>query len=482
MSKVAKGKDDKASYTPLNDSELAGATPRGEQELLPDSREVTAVEDGDPITAAQRQAMNKVMGGYLLSRYGSCAIEAESVYGAALVLPQLARSMQWQRDFTIEALRSYVFVILAVVIQSLILTMLEKHETVIDPFAGQMFLCDLGAFCGSVEDTGEPSCKGPAGTTITPPRLYSFDIWSTRTFVRDSLKMIFPDKADEIDKNVDPGEYGMESYWCRVLCCVLFMMTMVQEARNILTMGYTLYYLPSAPESWIVESGHEEEPADAAEDDGPVNEDEWLEGITLQAAGMPMVWKILNTVLLLIPKMLIWKLTVETGIVFLMETAGIDDLVVNSIALTFILDIDELCLATLTTPYTKSLLSRCRDLPLSDFKSQMASEQQRKSHSSKMTEKMALQRFGEDELQKHFSPMDIVYTLFPFRLLGVLGAAIFFIIGYYTSHCRSTETPFRFWPKPLHLAESTDFSFLNSFVPWLFPVATEDEAIWSMPE
>jgi len=424
--------------------------------------------------------MSKVMGGYLLSKFGSCAIEAESVYGAALVLPQLARSMQWQRDFTIEALRSYVFVLLAVIIQSLILTMLEKHETVIDPFAGQMFLCDLGAFCGNVEDTGDESCRGPAGTTITPPRLYSFDIWSTRVFIRDSMKLIFPDKADDIDKMVDPGEYGMESYWCRVLCCLLFMMTMVQEARNIITMGYTLYYLPNVAETWIADTGAPEEEEAEMEDDGPVNEDEWLESITLQAAGMPMIWKVINVVLLLIPKMFIWKLTVETGIVFLMETAGIDDLVVNSIALTFILDIDELCLQTLTTPYTKSLLSRCRDLPLSDFKSQLANEQRRKSQKA-LTEKQALQRFGEEELSKRFSLIDCIYTIFPFRLLGVLGAALFFIFGYYQSHCKPTDFFGRFWPKPLHLAESTEFSILNSFFPIFFPVHVEKESIWSMP-
>ncbi|CAL1163525.1 unnamed protein product [Cladocopium goreaui] len=45
------------------------------------------------------------------------------------------------------------------------------------------------------------------GTTYSMPRLYSFPIWSTRVFVRDSLKAVFPDLADQIDAKVDPGEY-----------------------------------------------------------------------------------------------------------------------------------------------------------------------------------------------------------------------------------------------------------------------------------
>mmetsp|Transcript_88382 Transcript_88382/g.156723 ORF Transcript_88382/g.156723 Transcript_88382/m.156723 type:complete len:171 (-) Transcript_88382:40-552(-) len=164
-----------------------------------------------------------------------------------------------------------------------------------------------------------------------------------------------------------------------------------------------------------------------------------------------------------------------------METAGIDDMIVNSIALTFILDIDELCLQTFTTPYMKGVLTRCRDLPLSDFKSELEREwlTDGETHVSEM---LALHRLGDNQLQKRFSLLDTIYAIFPFRFLGVLATASFFVFSYYLGHCNNSEAGFlRYWPKPLFLAESTKYSVLNSFFPRFFPVVSNGDPIWSMP-
>lgn len=460
-------------------------TPREASEPVGDDGMFT---NGDGKGRSQEKAMLTVMGAFALSRQGSCSIETESVYGAAIVLPQLARSVQWQRELTISAIRSYLFVVLSIVTQLLILMMMEKHETVLDPFAGQMFLCDMGAFCTGINEDPE-ACKGPGGTTITPPRLYSYDIWSTRVFIRDSLKAIFPTKAEEIDKVADPGEYGMESYNCRLLCCVLFMMTMLQEARNIAETAWLLYKVPNRPESWILDEEErdwdpdhglipgERDDSKGAEPQStePILEEDWLERIHLQIAGMPIKWKLVNVVVLLIPKAMIWQLTVTTGIVFLMETAGIDDLVVNSVALTFILDIDELCCKTLTEEYVRGLLSRVRPYPLFNF--------------SKATDTYGsediLREQSRQELNKKMRPQDFFWAMFPSKLLLLFAACGYFIFSYYSGHCNLSPVfgsfP-RWWPKPLYLAKSTAFSFANAFLPSNFPVPTETEAIWTMPE
>ncbi|CAL1167997.1 unnamed protein product, partial [Cladocopium goreaui] len=186
---------------------------------------------------------------------GSCFVEKGSIYGAAILMPQLARSMNWHRLLTIEAFRSFILIAVSIFLQVSLLVMLARKESVYDTFAGQMFLCDLGAGCIQGYSS---RCTGPSGTEITPPRLYSFDIWTTRLFVRapwqsvqgktmESLKAIFPDKQDDIDERIvpwheqfdertfdeikskgtqrvqmphelDPGEYGLESYYCRLLC------------------------------------------------------------------------------------------------------------------------------------------------------------------------------------------------------------------------------------------------------------------------
>eukprot|EP00930_Biecheleria_cincta_P041771 TRINITY_DN2868_c0_g4_i1.p1 TRINITY_DN2868_c0_g4~~TRINITY_DN2868_c0_g4_i1.p1 ORF type:complete len:492 (+),score=94.37 TRINITY_DN2868_c0_g4_i1:218-1693(+) len=479
-SNKANVEEDGASQIPMLSALF---TPREDPRPV-DTGEVTTngVGKGNP----QEKAMVNVLASFVLSRQGSCSIETESVYGAAIVLPQLARSVQWQRELTISAFRAYMFVVLSIVMQLLILMMMEKHETVLDPFAGQMFLCDMGAFCTGVDENPE-ACRGPGGTTITPPRLYSYDIWSTRVFVRESLKAIFPTKADEIDKVADPGEYGMESYNCRLLCCVLFMMTMLQEARNIFDMGWLLYKVPTDAESWVVDEELAKNPdpdhglvpgerndstGDEPQSTEPILEGDWLERIHLQIAGMPMKWKLTNVLILLIPKAMIWQLTVTTGIVFLMETAGIDDLVVNSVALTFILDIDELCCKTLTEEYIRGLLSRVRPFPLFNF--------------SKATETYGsediLQEQSRQELNKKMRRRDFFWALFPRKLVLLFAAVAWFVISYYSSHCYPAPVWGRFWPKPLYLAKSTVFTFANAFLPSNFPVPTETEASWTMPE
>jgi len=385
--------------------------------------------------------------------------------------------------------------------------MLARREMVLDAFAGQMFLCDLGAGC--MNDDPAVSCTGPAGTTITPQRLYSFDTWVTRTFVRESLKAIFPDKQDEIQEKIDPGEYGLESYFCRLLCCVLFVMSMLKEAVNIIDMAKVLYYPPTRAESWIeeVEAELEHFPpvgqqdseearasvgsegtrdtmrkrksqksyedltsaSAAASGAGPDDED-WLQDVNLRIAGMPLVWKVINALLVLLPKMLVWKLTVQTGVVFLMETASISDLVVNSIALTFILSIDEMICETLTSQSTLTMLSSCKDYPLFDVEAM-----------AKMTDVELMEKYGSGD-NARLGVMDVFRILLPPRMLWVIGITGYFVFRYYEAHCQRHGASFLYVPRPLHLPKSQAFSLLNAFFPGMFPVDVEDADYWHLPD
>lgn len=447
---------------------------------------------------------------------GSCFVEKGSIYGAAILMPQLARSMDWHRLLTIEAFRSFILIGVSIFLQVSLLVMLARKETVYDTFAGQMFLCDLGAGCIQGDSS---RCMGPSGTEITPPRLYSFDIWTTRIFVRESLKAIFPDKQDDIQDLIDPGEYGLESYWCRLLCCILFVMSMLKEATNIIGMGKVLYYPPTRADSWLgegmgdsqadivqadLDSGDvktipvsSDDPEDAransrqsvlgdkkrstrvlksAEDlasaavppSGDVFEEDWLDSIDLKIAGMPLMWKVINAVCILLPKILVWKLTVQTGITFLMETASISDLVVNSIALTFILSIDEMICETLTSQSTLSMLSRCKDYPLFDIEA------------ATMSDDELLTRYGGAKLEEGVRCRDLLAILFPTRLVCVIIITIYFVWSYYRIHCQQDGATF--WPNPLRTPTTAAFSIFNALFPDLFPIHVVDEPSWEMPE
>merc|ERR1712070_692428 len=94
----------------------------------------------------------------------------------------------------------------------------------------------------------------------------------------------------------------------------------------------------------------------------PSSNDSWMymddEGQTkLCIKGMPLYWKLINVLVVIPPKALLWKFTVRSGTLFLMETAAMQDLIVNSTALGFIMNIDELLFATITSDKVRYMLT-----------------------------------------------------------------------------------------------------------------------------
>ena len=58
--------------------------------------------------------------------------------------------------------------------------------------------------------------------------------------------------------------------------------------------------------------------------------------------GKPWYWKVMTFVFVLFPKILIFKFTCQIGAEFLMDTSSITNVIVNAVALTFILQIDNM--------------------------------------------------------------------------------------------------------------------------------------------
>ena len=46
---------------------------------------------------------------------------------------------------------------------------------------------------------------------------------------------------------------------------------------------------------------------------------------------MPIKWKFINFFFVLLPKFYIWLVTVDAGIVFLLETAAIEEMIINAV-------------------------------------------------------------------------------------------------------------------------------------------------------
>merc|ERR1719460_1053700 len=122
-------------------------------------------------------------------------------------MPQIARSARWPKSLIALTMRAYLFVLLNYIVQTFFVYYIYDSQTNMNPFGGQMHLCDFGAHVSHCPDGRD--CYGPGGKFIeNPGSIYPYDIWNTRKFLRDSLITVFPHLSAEIASEVDPGEYG----------------------------------------------------------------------------------------------------------------------------------------------------------------------------------------------------------------------------------------------------------------------------------
>mmetsp|Transcript_73281 Transcript_73281/g.184617 ORF Transcript_73281/g.184617 Transcript_73281/m.184617 type:complete len:443 (-) Transcript_73281:43-1371(-) len=392
-----------------------------------------------------------LVGSFMIRQGGSCELETTSAYGAAILMPQLARSLDWPMYLTGLTVRSYIFLLTNVACQFLLLQLIARSENVLDRYAGQMYLCNfaLGA-------------RGPMGTNITAARTYPFDQWITRVFVRDSLKTIFPDRAEDIDEKVDPGEYALESHFARWACCFIFMMVTMGEFLLIKNMAQLLYRVPTNDDSWIEATNVDAEEEEACRKS-------WIGFVDIKIAGMPRRWKVIYSLFVLAPKILLWHLCCQVGIGFLMETSTIADLIVNAVAMAFVLNLDEMICSTLMSESTRQLLALCESFPLFD-----------RSLEQSMGDEEILQKFGKEQ---QFKNMTCRYCLkmMPFKLVMCVIFTLLYSGDYYYRNCMFDPDGYLI-SKPMHLPKTWALNYLQNTWPWLFHREEESEPYWSMPE
>lgn len=231
--------------------------------------------------------------------------------------------------------------------------MICKEERLLDKFGSQPRLCDFGASLGSCP--GGADCIGPGGGVFTAGNRYAC-LWTTRRFVAGSFLALFPEKADTIREAVQPGEYGLESYYLRIVTVYVFVLGLWSDLAGSMELGALLWHVPTDGEPWM----HYEVPDLNLKSKRKHGWSE-LDHLRFQVAGMPLFWKLASVFWLLLPKVYIWLLTVDIGVVFLMETAKIEDMIVNSVALAFILSIDELIFESLMPTMAKHMIERVDD-------------------------------------------------------------------------------------------------------------------------
>jgi len=369
-------------------------------------------------------------------------IDEGSVYGSAFVMPQIARSGLWSPKMVVMIVRVYVLLALNCFLQWMLVYELMKESQVMNKFGGKMWLCDFGAKKSGCPD-GE-GCVGPGGTRITPSRMYSFDQWNMQSVGKQALLDIWPDRLEQIVDNVDPGEYGLESMECRFLCTLLFVCAVAPEFNAVMRMCKLLYYLPTRSESWVEETPEGE--------------------VQVVMKGMPLVWKMINLLCVVVPRLVLWQFTCRTGMLFLIETAGIDNTIVNATALLFILDIDELIFEVFSTDFTKHILSMLEGFRIPKKNDKTVSQN--------------LAREDEDVIEESSMNRYCSQALVPWMVIQILIIWAYFHWIYYSTHCFKSDDG-TWVSKAMFLPTSTAYSHFSAFWPQMFPIDSATSPYWT---
>lgn len=397
--------------------------------------------------------------GVLIAQDSAWSLEIEkSVYGSAMALPQIARSCGWPVAFISVSIQSYVFLALNLFVQGYLIAAIAEENRVMSPFAGRMELCNFGAVQNSI---------GPGGTPYSPPRLYSFDVWNTRLFIRDSVKASFPMLDGVIGETIDPGEWGIESIYSRWIACFLFTIVILDDLRQTLTLLMVLFTVPSKAEPWI---------SYEIPDWGTKNFAKQVHGwsemdlIKYRVAGMPLVWKIANFSIVVLPKLVLWLSFSTAGFHFLLSTADIVNGTINAMALSFILEVDELILSGLCSISARHIMDNLEVYESAD--TDVVEE---------LEDEELLRRFAKNEDVRSLSDFFTAGTLrslLPERELLVIVFLLFFLGKYYYTNCRFDDDG-NLVSKDLYLPTKVG---VNVWVFLGFPTSQEPEPVWTMHE
>jgi hypothetical protein len=284
--------------------------------------------------------------------------------------------------------------------------------------------------------------------------------------VKESFLQLFPDRIDEINKLIDPGEYGVESYNLRIVSVYLFVLGLWADLASSLEMALLLWEVPSEPEFWMRYAAPDPMEKAATEFDTSTSE---LTNLRFLIAGMPLKWKVVNLLLVWCPKVYLWLLTVDIGVVFLMETSKIEDMIINSVALAFILGIDEVIFASLMPSMSIYMMDR-----LEDFSSEDAEE-------NTYWAKDAVQRHEED-LQWTVTTIGLYLRIIPLRLVLIALICVVFMTKYYMESCRRRPDG-SLTAKDVSFPVNDDlpfWSFLLGPIPGMTSVEVKDTPVWQM--
>lgn len=233
------------------------------------------------------------------------------------------------------------------------------------------------------------------------------------------------------------------------------------ELTNLFSLLVLLHSVPTANESWVTYSVPSFAPKARVKEVGGYSQ---LDFVQLKVAGMPSMWKIINLIIVFVPKALLFKIVCTVGVNFLMDTAGILDLVLNSCALGFIAGIDELIFDLFLKDSTKYIMDNLESFQLYET-----------GH---------LELYTDDELIAEFNVLrnaswrKNVWRVVPMRFIMSVACTAWFVWSYYNKFCQQDEEGTMI-SKPMHLPKTFSISILHVLFPRFFPADVDPEPFWT---
>jgi len=290
-------------------------------------------------------------------------------------------------------------------------------------------------------------------------------------FLRNTLLDMFPDEAEAVRHDIDPGEYGVNSHSCRYFCVTIFVMSTIKELYLIINMARLLYHVPTVAENWIEKAEGDTFSGETALPESLhvcSETQQYLNLVHIKVAGIPFFWKIFSFLVVFLPKLVIWKLTLQTGTTFLMNTAGSNDLITNAVALSFILSIDEMLCEVLLSRSTKILLARCDSFPLHEVADH------------EVTDKELLEFLDKKGKGCKVWSVKDLFLMVPSQLAITAVVSALLVAEYYHTKCVWSEKD-GWVSRPVFLPRGSYFSFWNTVLPDWFPPAQEESPFWKLP-
>lgn len=301
------------------------------------------------------------------------ALAEDSIYSAALVLPQVARSSRWCLNFTSSAAGVALVAVLTLLLQVFMVNCLHRATIALAHTEGKPNMCTYGT-----EYLRPEPPRGPLGVQFAP-NINNLET-SYHGAVRTNILWLALNRLgqQELADLIGPVDYGIESPTCRLVCMGIFCVAVISSFRDSISAMKFLYHSPTT-RSWGTAAKLASGPPQdewvgwAISKQGPKavetliskcspahGDAKLLDAVEFKMSGMPWCWKFLWSWPMITGQFLIIFVIGYMGSRLLLSTGGILDLVLNSTALTFALELDRATLKAFGRCMAQDIMQRVK--------------------------------------------------------------------------------------------------------------------------